>query len=330
MLAAPRSACNHQLEHHENPEMTDDNSNPPAPEQGQPSTGDLPEHEGSSPEPPLPPSINFKPEEPSPPPQFDSSVPEDLRAPWGWIDLGLFIVFGIVSSLVLAGVTIGIAVAFFGGRPADFIGRTANTSKAALVIITQALWSGGALLYLFVMVRLRTSASFWRTIGWHRLRTGTSGWGATILGYLGAGAVLAVLISVAGKFVGQPAELPIERMFRTRMAVLLLMSFGVLLAPLVEETLFRGFLYPVVARRFGIPAGVIVTGVLFGAMHAEQLWGGWGQIGLLVAVGIILTWVRARSGTVVASYLMHLGYNTLLFVGFFAATGGLKHIPGGP
>jgi hypothetical protein len=49
---------------------------------------------------------------------------------------------------------------------------------------------------------------------------------------------------------------------------------------------------------------------------------------LLMCVGIILTWVRAKTGTVTASYLVHLGYNSLLFLGFFAATGGLKHIPG--
>ena len=106
------------------------------------------------------------------------------------------------------------------------------------------------------------------------------------------------------------------------------MCFGILVAPLVEETMFRGFLYPIVARRFGVTAGVIVTGTLFGAMHAQQLWGGWGQIGLLIGVGIVLTWVRARTGSVTASYFVHLGYNSLLFLGFFTATGGLRHIPG--
>jgi membrane protease YdiL (CAAX protease family) len=309
--------------------MRYDDSNPAAPEPDQTDSGNLPGGNVTSQEASSSPATGAGPEVFPPPPHFDPSVPEDLRVPWGWIDLGLFIVFGIVSSLVLAGVTIGIAIAFFGAHPRDFTGSAPSTARAIFVVVTQALWSIGALLYLFVMVHLRTSESFWRTIGWHRLRTEASTWSATVLKYMASGAVLAVAVSFAGKFVGQPEELPIEQMFRTRVAVMLLMTFGILLAPLVEETLFRGFLYPVIARRFGIPAGVIVTGILFGAMHAEQLWGGWGQIGLLIAVGIVLTWVRARSGTVVASYLMHLGYNTLLFLGFFAATGGLKHIPGG-
>ena len=50
---------------------------------------------------------------------------------------------------------------------------------------------------------------------------------------------------------------------------------GVLLAPVLEETIFRGYIYPVVARSFGINAGILVTGTLFGLLHASQLWGGW-------------------------------------------------------
>jgi len=57
------------------------------------------------------------------------------------------------------------------------------------------------------------------------------------------------------------------------------------------------------------------------------LWGGWSQIALLVGVGIVLTWVRARTGTVLASFLVHLGYNGLLFTAFVVATGGLRHFP---
>jgi membrane protease YdiL (CAAX protease family) len=106
------------------------------------------------------------------------------------------------------------------------------------------------------------------------------------------------------------------------------MALGILVAPLVEETIFRGYIYPVVARKFGVTIGVLATGALFGILHAAQLWGGWGQIALLVVVGIVLTYVRARTGTVLASYLFHLGYNTILFVGFYFATGGLRHLPG--
>jgi membrane protease YdiL (CAAX protease family) len=108
------------------------------------------------------------------------------------------------------------------------------------------------------------------------------------------------------------------------------MVMSVLLAPLVEETIFRGYLYPVLARSFGVGAGVVITGTLFGLMHAPQLWGGWGQIMLLIGVGIIFTAARAVSRTVVASYLLHVSYNSFLFIAFLVATHGLRQFPPGP
>jgi membrane protease YdiL (CAAX protease family) len=104
---------------------------------------------------------------------------------------------------------------------------------------------------------------------------------------------------------------------------------AVTLAPVLEETIFRGYIYPVVARSLGVGTSIIVTGTLFGILHAQQLWPAWGQIALLIIVGIVFTYARSRAGTVVASYLMHLGYNGFLFVGYLIASHELHNLPGG-
>jgi hypothetical protein len=257
---------------------------------------------------------------------FDSSTPEDLRSPWGWQDLFLFLGFGFLGFLTAGALVVGVAV--LGLRiPMRDLNQTAI--KSVIAVVTQGLWSGFVLLFFYGLVRMRTPAAFWRTMGWRGIHFAGQTTAAAILRCLGGGALLALAVSFAGRFLNEKGDLPIEELFRSRSTILLLTCFGILVAPLVEETMFRGFLYPVVARRFGVGAGVVVTGVLFGAMHAQQLWGGWGQIGLLIGVGILLTWVRARTGTVAASYFVHLGYNSLLFLGYFSATGGLRHIPGG-
>ena len=260
---------------------------------------------------------------------LDASVPVDLRSPWGWLDLLLFIGFGFLALMVAAGIVVGVAVLGFGMPMRDLTQESTTPAKSIIAILAQGVWSGFVLLYFYTLVRVRTQAPFWRTMGWRGLRFDGQSTSASVLRCMGGGAMLALIVTFAGRFFNEKGELPIEELFHSRPTVILLMSFGILVAPLVEETMFRGFLYPIVARRFGVGAGVIVTGVLFGAMHAQQLWGGWGQIGLLIGVGIVLTWVRARTGTVMASYFVHLGYNSLLFLGFFAATGGLRHIPGG-
>jgi len=266
---------------------------------------------------------------PPSPPQFDASVPEDLRSPWGWLDLLAFIGFGFFGLLVAAGIVVGVGVIGFGMSIRDLSQASTTPAKSIIAIVAQAVWSGFVLLYFYALVRVRTQAPFWQAMGWRGLHFAGQTTSASILRCLGGGAMLALIVSYAGRFFNEKSDLPIEELFHSRPTVILLMGFGILVAPLVEETMFRGFLYPIVARCFGVAAGVIVTGVLFGAMHAQQLWGGWGQISLLIGVGIVLTWVRARTGTVAASYFVHLGYNSLLFLGFFIGTGGLRHIPGG-
>lgn len=257
----------------------------------------------------------------------EAALPEDLRAPWSWVDLLFFLLFSLGSSVVVTWIVALGALIWSGMRPWE-IDKSA-ASKALILVVSQGLWSAMTLLYLFAAVRVRHPGPFWRTIGWRQLRPRNTTSAVATLGCLLGGVGLALAIQMASLLIGKKAKLPIEDLFRDRQSVLLLMALGILVAPLVEETIFRGYIYPVVARRFGVAIGVLATGALFGILHAAQLWGGWGQIALLIVVGIVLTYVRARTGTVLASYLFHLGYNTILFVGFYFATDGLRRLPGG-
>jgi hypothetical protein len=45
-------------------------------------------------------------------------------------------------------------------------------------------------------------------------------------------------------------------------------------------------------------------------------------------VGVIFTFVRAWTGTVLASFLLHLGYNSMIAVTSIIATKGFTHMPG--
>jgi membrane protease YdiL (CAAX protease family) len=247
-------------------------------------------------------------------------LPDDLRAPWGWVDVGLFIVFAIIASIAITWGLVLLSVALFGAKTAEFTGTSMDTPKSILLLLSQGLVDGSAILFLFAMLRTRTEAPFWRTIGWREFHMEGRTFQTSVLQFLGGGALLALAVSFVGGFLNSKDTLPIEEILRAPSSVILFGILGVLVAPLVEETIFRGFLYPVVARQWGIAAGVVVTGLLFGMLHAAQLWGGWGQIALLMFVGILLTWVRARTGSVTASYFVHLGYNGIQLLGYVAYT----------
>jgi membrane protease YdiL (CAAX protease family) len=254
----------------------------------------------------------------------DQSPAPDSRTPFRWMDLAYLVLFYFVCGGLLTLIVAAGAFVFFGISPSALQESTA--ARSSVLIISQALLSGATLAFLYAVVRGRSSAPFWQAMGWRAFRNMASS--ATIVRYILGGFALAVVVGWLGNFVGRESGIPMEELFRSRQSVLMLMGLGILVAPVVEETIFRGCIYPVIARKFGITTGIVATGALFGLAHAQQLGGAWGQIGLLICVGIVLTYVRARAGTVAASYFVHLGYNTILFAGFYVATGGLRHLPG--
>jgi uncharacterized protein len=256
---------------------------------------------------------------------FDPHLPEDLRVPWNWWDLLVLVAVAIAGTFVL---TIFIVVGFslFGVSFHEL--QNSISDKNLLLIINQALLSVLLLVFLSAQMRLRFAAPFWRTIGWRPLRTGHTPRAVAYVTFSLCGFLLAVLVSLASSTIHTKTQLPIEQFFQDRLSALLLMSLGVLLAPVLEETIFRGYIYPVAVRSFGVTGGVLFTGTIFGLLHASQLWGGWGQIALLVIVGIVFTYARAAARTVVASYLMHVSYNSFLFLAMAIGSQGFRHFPG--
>jgi len=255
---------------------------------------------------------------------IDPLLPEDLRVPWGWGDLVLLVAIAISGTFVVSLLLIkGFALAGISFRQVQDIAGDRNL----FLILNQALLSVVLLLYLAAQMRHSFHAPFWRTIGWRPLQTGQTPRAAAYLGLIFSGCMLAMLVSLSSAAFKSNTKMPIEQFLQDRRSALLLMSLGVLLAPVLEETVFRGYLYPVLARSFGVNAGIVVTGTLFGLLHASQLWGGWAQIALLVVVGIVFTYARARTHTVVASYVLHVSYNSFLFLGFLVASHGFRHFP---
>jgi membrane protease YdiL (CAAX protease family) len=261
--------------------------------------------------------------QPEAPPSFQQ-YPEDLRAPWSWLDLLLLIAITLLGTFVISIVLVGI-FAVFGTTPTSL--QNSSNNKSLFLIVNQAILSIGLLAYLAVQIRVRFQSPFWRTIGWRQLQTGTIPRRIVYLSLVLGGFSLSLLVQLASAALQTKAKLPIQEYFQDPRSALLLMLMSILLAPLVEETIFRGYLYPVFARSFGVGTGVVITGTLFGLLHAPQLWGGWGQIVLLIGVGIIFTAARAISRTVVASYILHVSYNSFLFIAFLVASHGLRHFP---
>ncbi len=257
-----------------------------------------------------------------------SSLPEDLRIPWSWVHLVVFMVFGFGSLLVvqLGGVLLLSANKHLSQKQLQQL----IESKPQFLVGTSILWFALIFLFLYVTLSVLRGLPFWRTLGWKKLNSDPLASKGSPWMYFFSGCGLAIFVAIASRQVAEDVDhLPIQELFKSRTGAMLLMAMAVFVAPLVEETVFRGYLYPLFAKSLGVLPGILITGLLFGLMHGAQLGWTWGLVGLLTLVGVIFTFARARTGTVVASFLLHLGYNSMIAVTSIIATKGFTHMPMG-
>jgi membrane protease YdiL (CAAX protease family) len=265
----------------------------------------------------------------SPHNQPKAPLPEDLQTYWGWAHFIVFLFFASTSFVLVQA-----ALAVYFAPPHRLTPREYQQyllNKPEFLIGSNLIWYGAIFLFLYVTLSVLRGAPFWTSLGWRRLKLHsiagrlTGGWR-----YFFSGSALAIFVVLASSQIHTAERLPIQEVLKNRYSALLLMCMAVVVAPVVEETIFRGYLYPLFARSFGIGPGVVLTGTLFGLMHGTQLGWTWGIVFLLIVVGVIFTFARARTGTVVASFLLHLGYNSMIAAATIIGTRAFTKMPISP
>lgn len=255
-------------------------------------------------------------------------LPEDLRVSWSWPHLIIFIFFGFASLMV---VQLGFVFYVSANRHLSAIQvQRVFENSPQLLVESNVLWYALLFLFLYVTLAVLRDVPFWRSLGWRKLNANpTAGSGSPWM-YFFSGCGLAIFVALASYNMKNTDHLPIQEIFKNRSGAFLLMTMAVFVAPLVEETVFRGYLYPLFAKSLGVLPGILITGVLFGLMHGSQLGWTFRLVALLTLVGVIFTFARARTGTVLASFLLHLGYNSMIAITSIIATRGFQHMPVSP
>ncbi len=324
--------------------MADFDQNPPAPDlppdpqtaaplqQTQQSISDVILAKASE---PAPPALSTpQTERQAPPPKLTpaqsaeirySHLPPALRVPWRWVNIFQLVLLSIAGIFLLT-MCFMLVYSALGHRVSQIQNSPADTNFFGVIL--QAVLDVGILGYLLAEMRLRWKLPAWSGLGWHRLPSSQLPSLFSYSGLIFTGFVLSISISAAGALWPPKTQMPVEQILNDNRTAILFMIMAVFVAPIVEETLFRGYLYPVAARSFGVAGGIFLTGLLFGLLHAGQLSGGPWLIILMVVVGSVLTWIRAKTGTVFASFIVHTAYNSLQVVALLITTHGLtKSIP---
>ncbi len=253
----------------------------------------------------------------TPPPEPTVVLPVQRPFPaWsGWDVLAVVV----VTAVVVFGFSIA---ALFIARATPEYRQTPIVelaTNAFVVIGAQAAAYPIVLLFMLVLVRSRSHERFGKAIHWN--------WpGISAAGFFAMGTIVAVAVDGASRFLPIPKSLPMDKYFHDASSAYLMAAFGVTLAPLLEELFFRGLLYPVLRRAFGLISGVVLTAAVFAAIHGTQLGYAWAPVLSIFVVGVVFTVARERKNSVAASFLMHCGYNFALFTLLWLASDHFRHL----
>lgn len=84
--------------------------------------------------------------------------------------------------------------------------------------------------------------------------------------------------------------------------------FVVLIAPVVEELLFRNLLLPSLVENLDEGFAIVLTGILFGLMHLES----WSSVPPLILFGVLLGILRQRYKSVMPAIIAHFVNNLVV------------------
>ena len=90
-------------------------------------------------------------------------------------------------------------------------------------------------------------------------------------------------------------------------------AFVVLIAPFVEEILFRNVLLSTFMNNMEKNSALFLTGVIFGLMHLES----WTSVPPLIVFGIFLGVLRIKYQSIIPSIIAHVVNNAIVVLSLF-------------
>lgn len=83
----------------------------------------------------------------------------------------------------------------------------------------------------------------------------------------------------------------------------------VILPPILEETIFRGFIFPALSKRIGVAGGAVASSLIFGIFHWQA------NITIYTfLLGLLLCFMYVRLRSIVPGIFLHMINNYLAFV----------------
>lgn len=211
------------------------------------------------------------------------------------------LILAALGAAVLGGI-VGIVYFFVLHRP-----QPMSVEFVVAAVFVQLLLEGAAVIVILVGLPAVSKRSL-RELGFYAPRP----WqvGAAVLGAIAMVVVVEGGASLIQTLAHQKHEQSVVQLFRQVVghpgAMWLFAVFAIVLAPFMEEVLFRIFVFNAGLRWAGFWPGAIVSGLCFGAAHTDVF-----VLVPLALGGIILCYVYYRTGNAFASMITHGLFNAV-------------------
>ncbi|NLZ51864.1 MAG: CPBP family intramembrane metalloprotease [Thermoanaerobacteraceae bacterium] len=96
----------------------------------------------------------------------------------------------------------------------------------------------------------------------------------------------------------------IEKILSSNNVVLLLLSTGIL-APVLEEIVFRGFIFNELKKNFSVTKAIFIQAFLFGLVHLNLIQGSYAFL-----LGLFFAYVYLWTGSIWATVILHISINS--------------------
>jgi membrane protease YdiL (CAAX protease family) len=221
--------------------------------------------------------------------------------PWDWTDLVLFFLLFLTGLLLLGAIASSPAVLSWGRSLLR--GLSASDQAAVGSLVYQTAYYAIALVCVLGLALGRRHARF-SDLGWRLPRR----WWWLLLAVPVAAASLVLLSLIAGAIQwlfpqAQNGQIPqVQGEYGTSVG-LAVVAVSVV-APVVEETFFRGFVYAWMRRQLNVPSAALLSGCFFALVHFQPV-----IFVPLAVLGVGLALLYEYSGSVLPGMVVHALFN---------------------
>ena len=197
----------------------------------------------------------------------------------------------------------------------SLLGQKGQLAQSGLLVIVQ-------LAYLLPVVIIFA----WRRIPWRSLGFGRFSWGTLGIGcgLLVASYFIILFHNLILTMLGVETQGDeISQLFELLDTPIWFFIVGAILAPLVEEIFFRGFLFQGFRAKYGWTSGLLLSSAIFAVAHLDLA-----SLIPTFILGCLLAYLYQRSNSVWPGVILHMVVNTFGLLSVYVLTQYPNLIPG--